>query len=228
MLQIDKPMTADQEFESQRESMVQEQIARRGIRDTRLLEAMRTIPRHRFLPEGKRRWAYSDGAQRIGLGQTISQPYIVALMTDALKLKGDENILEVGTGSGYQAAVLSKLALEIHSIERHPKLAEDAGDILDELGFNNVHIHVGDGTLGLPEHAPYQGIMVTAAAPRVPKPLLSQLDEGGRLVLPVGHRYTQVLQVWQRQGTKYNHETITAVAFVPLIGTEGWDEKNWN
>jgi protein-L-isoaspartate(D-aspartate) O-methyltransferase len=221
-------MTEDQEFDTQREYMVREQIARRGIRDPRLLEVMRTVPRHRFLPEAQRRWAYSDGAQRIGLGQTISQPYIVALMTEALKLQGDEIVLEVGTGSGYQAAILGNLAAEVHTIERHTKLTEDARQILDELGLTNVHIHVGDGTLGLPSHAPYQGIMVTAAAPRVPQSLLQQLDDGARLVLPVGQRYTQSLQVWQRQGPKYTHETITAVAFVPLIGTEGWDEENWN
>jgi protein-L-isoaspartate(D-aspartate) O-methyltransferase len=220
-------MKEDQDFVRQRENMVREQIARRGIRDDRLLEAMRTIPRHRFLPEGQHRWAYADGAQRIGLGQTISQPYIVALMTDALKLKGNEQVLEVGTGSGYQAAILSKLAVEVHTIERHPKLAEDAQKILADLGITNVHVHTGDGTLGLPEHAPYQGIMVTAAAPNVPQSLLKQLDEDARLVLPVGERYTQILQVWQRKGTRYTHNTITAVAFVPLIGKDGWDEKRW-
>jgi len=221
-------MWEDLDFETQRENMVREQIARRGIRDPKLLEAMRTVPRHCFLPEGQRRWAYLDGAQRIGLGQTISQPYIVALMTDALKLGGDEKVLEVGTGSGYQAAILSNLAMEVHTIERHPKLAEDAQLILEGLGITNVRVHVGDGTVGLPEHAPYQGIIVTAAAPHVPPSLLQQLDEGARLVLPVGERFTQVLQVWQRKGDKYTHDTITAVAFVPLIGKEGWDEKKWN
>jgi protein-L-isoaspartate(D-aspartate) O-methyltransferase len=220
-------MKEEQGFEIQRESMVREQIARRGIRDKRLLEAMRTVPRHRFLPEGQRRWAYADGAQRIGLGQTISQPYIVALMTDVLKLMGDERVLEVGTGSGYQAAILSLLAAEVHTIERHPKLAEDARRVLDELGINNVHVHIGDGTLGLHEYTPYQGIMVTAAAPNVPQSLLQQLDDGARLVLPVGERFSQVLQVWQRKGDKYTHNTITAVAFVPLIGKEGWNENRW-
>ncbi len=214
-------------YKAQRESMVRDQIARRGIRDKRLLEAMRSVPRHQFLPEEQRHWAYADGAQRIRLGQTISQPYIVALMTDALKLKGDENVLEVGTGSGYQAAILSKLVAEVHTIERHSQLAEDAKQILDELGITNVHVHVGDGTLGLPEYSPYQGIMVTAAAPNVPQSLLNQLDEGARLVLPVGERYTQILQVWQRKGARFSHDTITAVAFVPLIGKEGWDERKW-
>jgi protein-L-isoaspartate(D-aspartate) O-methyltransferase len=221
-------MKASSDFDRQRENMVQEQIARRGIRDLRLLEAMRAVPRHLFIPEGQQYWAYSDGAQRIGMGQTISQPYIVALMTEALHLQGDEKVLEIGTGSGYQAAILSHLSTEVHTIERHMELADQARLILDTQELSNVQIHVGDGSLGLPEYAPYQGILVTAAAPEVPKTLLQQLDDGARLVLPVGKKYTQVLQVWQRQGAKFKHETITAVAFVPLIGEEGWDEKKWD
>lgn len=221
-------MKASSDFDRQREYMVQEQIARRGIRDLRLLDAMRMVPRHLFVPEGQQHWAYADGAQRIGMGQTISQPYIVALMTDALHLQGDEKVLEIGTGSGYQAAVLSHLAAEVHTIERHAELAEEARLALDAQGVSNVQVHVGDGTLGLPDYEPYQGILVTAAAPDVPKTLLSQLDDGARLVLPVGKKYTQVLQVWQRKGAKFKHETITSVAFVPLIGEEGWDEKKWD
>jgi protein-L-isoaspartate(D-aspartate) O-methyltransferase len=216
------------DFEVLRENMVKEQIIRRGIREPRLLDAMRKIPRHLFIGEHGQPWAYSDGAQRIGMGQTISQPYIVALMTDSLKLKGDEKILEVGTGSGYQAAILGYLANEVYTIERYPELAETADKILQSIGANNIYVHVGDGSLGLPEFAPYQGIMVTAAAPDVPKPLLQQLDDGGRLVLPVGKRYSQVLQVWKRKGSRFSHETTTAVAFVPLIGAEGWDENNWD
>jgi len=215
-------------FEKQRTKMVEQQIARRGISDPRLLDAMRTVPRHLFVPPEIRNWAYADGAQRIGKGQTISQPYIVALMTEILRLKGDEVVLEVGTGSGYQAAILSLLAKEVHSIERHPELAEEARTLLSSLGYTNVHVHSGDGTLGYPEEAPYQGILVTAAAPEVPKPLLNQLDEGGCLVIPVGKKYTQVLQTWQRKGRTFDHETITAVAFVPLIGDEGWDEEGWD
>lgn len=215
------------DFEAQREKMVQDQIARRGIQDQRVLDALRAIPRHEFLPLEQRNWAYSDGAQRIGMGQTISQPFIVALMTEALQLKGDEKVLEIGTGSGYQAAVLGYLAKEVHTIERLPTLAAQAKQILAEQGLTNIQVHIGDGSLGLPEHVPYQGIMVTAAAPSVPQSLLQQLDEGGRLVLPVGQRFTQILQIWQRCGAKFTHDTITAVAFVPLIGDEGWDEESW-
>lgn len=221
-------MKASSNFEKQRETMVREQIARRGIRERRVLEAMQTVPRHLFLPENQQHWAYADGAQQIGKGQTISQPYIVALMTEALELKGSEVVLEVGTGSGYQAAILSLLAAKVHTIERHPELAEKARLLLESLGYTNIHIYSGDGSLGLPEHAPYQGILVTAAAPDVPQSLLQQLDDGGRLVLPVGRKYTQVLQVWYREGARFHHETITAVAFVPLIGEEGWDEENWD
>jgi protein-L-isoaspartate(D-aspartate) O-methyltransferase len=221
-------VTENHEFDAQRQSMVREQIARRGIHDERVLQAMRTVPRHLFVPDDQRQWAYSDGALRIDMGQTISQPYIVALMTELLQLQWKEKVLEVGTGSGYQAAVLSHLAAEVHTIERHPSLVESARLILDELGISNVNIHSGDGTLGLPEFAPFRGIMVTAAAPKVPQPLLDQLDDGGRLVLPVGSRYSQVLEVWRRKGSKYTHETTTAVAFVPLVGEEGWNEAQWN
>jgi len=218
-------MTTPEEFDGQREYMVQEQIAKRGVHDPRVLQAMRAVPRHHFIPEDQRPWSYSDGALCIGLGQTISQPYIVALMSAALKLKGDEKVLEVGTGSGYQAAILGHLAAEVHTIERHAPLAAEAQKILQAHGLPNVHVHTGDGTLGLPVHAPFQGIMVTAAAPKVPQPLLDQLADGGRLVLPVGRKYSQVLEVWQRVGPKFDKKTITAVAFVPLIGAEGWDEK---
>jgi protein-L-isoaspartate(D-aspartate) O-methyltransferase len=162
------------------------------------------------------------------MGQTISQPYIVALMTDALKLRGVEKVLEIGTGSGYQAAILGHLAEEVHTIERHEPLAMNAQLILEEQGLVNVHIHIGDGSIGLPDFAPFQAIMVTAAAPKVPPSLLDQLDDQARLVLPVGSKYSQILEVWQRQGSQFVHETITAVAFVPLMGEEGWDEEKWD
>ncbi|MBU1660334.1 MAG: protein-L-isoaspartate(D-aspartate) O-methyltransferase [Chloroflexi bacterium] len=218
-------MNNTKHYSAQRESMVTDQIAWRGIRTPGVLDAMRTVPRHLFVPADQRAYAYSDGALRIDHGQTISQPYIVALMTDLLELRGGEKVLEVGTGSGYQAAVLSRLAAEVYTIERHAPLAEKAAQILKELHYDNIHIHTGDGSVGLPEYAPYQAIMVTAAAPKVPQPLLDQLDEGGRLVLPVGSRYSQILEYWQRHGEQFKQKTITAVAFVPLLGEKGWEEK---
>lgn len=217
---------ADQ-YADERERMVSNQIARRGIRDKRLLEAMRTIPRHLFTTQEHRNLAYTDGPLPIGHGQTISQPYIVALMTELLYLRGDELVLEVGTGSGYQAAILAHLARTVHTIERHVELAEHARSILQGLGYENVHVHTGDGSQGLPEYAPYQGIMVTAGAPRVPKPLMDQLDEGGRLVLPIGTLGGQMLERWTRHGDEYESESIAPVAFVPLRGEHGWEKDYW-
>lgn len=216
----------DEQYREERLAMVQEQIERRGIHAPRVLDAMRTIPRHLFVPEEQQHWAHSDGALRIDHGQTISQPYIVALMTDLLKLEGDEKVMEVGTGSGYQAAVLAHISAEVHTIERHSELSKGASHIIQSLEISNINFHIGDGTLGVPDQAPFQGIMVTAAAPKVPQPLLDQLDDGGRLVLPVGRRYSQVLEVWQRRGKKFKKETITAVAFVPLIGKDGWPDDS--
>ncbi len=217
-------MNQEKTYREERQKMVREQIEQRGITDPDLLQAMGEIPRHLFMPEKNRRWAYSDGAMRIDKGQTISQPYIVALMTNLLKLQGDEVVLEVGTGSGYQAAILAKLAREVHTIERHPELSAQAQATIEGLEIDNIHFHLGDGTLGLPEYAPFDAIIVTAAAPSVPQNLLDQLVDGGRLVLPVGKRYSQVLQVWERHGGEFDHETVTAVAFVPLLGEEGWSE----
>lgn len=204
--------------------MVRDQIERRGITDARLLEALRTVPRHVFVPAAQQDWAYSDGALRIEAGQTISQPYIVALMTEALALQGHEHVLEVGTGSGYQAAVLAQLCAQVYSIERHAALSAAAGANFTALGIENIHLHVGDGTLGLPEFAPFDAIMVTAAAPEVPHALLDQLVDGGHMVIPVGSRHQQVLELWQRQGNKRKSHRISAVAFVPLIGEQGWGE----
>jgi protein-L-isoaspartate(D-aspartate) O-methyltransferase len=202
--------------------MVERQIARRGITSPRILEAFSEVPRHMFIPTSQHLFAYEDGPLPIGKGQTISQPYIVAYMTKHLKLEGEERVLEIGTGSGYQAAILGKLAAEVYSIERHASLAETAAQLLKELGFENIWVHVGDGTQGLPEFAPYDAIMVTAAAPDVPAPLLDQLAEGGRLIMPVGGRIGQVLHLYQRQGKEFKQKVLAPVAFVPLIGDHGW------
>jgi protein-L-isoaspartate(D-aspartate) O-methyltransferase len=211
-------------FATDRNQMVDVQIAARGVSSARVLDAMRFVPRHKFVQPEHRYLAYSDGPLPIGSGQTISQPYIVALMSELLDLKGGEKVLEVGTGSGYQAAVLAFLAREIHSIERHKWLAQRAEGILDELGLENVSVHVGDGSLGLPKEAPFDAIIVTAAAPSVPQPLLEQLGEGGRLVVPVGSRGGQFLEVWRQENGEQLVESLIPVAFVPLIGEQGWKE----
>jgi len=220
-------MEAAVEYESQRLSMVAEQIARRGVNDRGVLEAMRQVPRHCFVPPEYQDIAYSDGPLPIGEGQTISQPYIVALMTEQLHLRGGETVLDIGTGSGYQAAILARLARQVHTIERYPLLAERARAALAAVGIHNVQVHVGDGSGGLPEFAPYQGIVLAAAAPRVPQPLLEQLSEGGRLVLPVGGWAGQTLETWQRCGEVYDCEQVLPVAFVPLRGEYGWKGHEW-
>jgi protein-L-isoaspartate(D-aspartate) O-methyltransferase len=204
--------------------MVESQLARRGIRDKRVLDAMRQVPRHLFIPEDMRGLAYCDGPLPIGHGQTISQPYIVALMTELLELTGQERVLEIGTGSGYQAAILSHLVHQVYSIERHAVLAQQAEKVLAQLGYDNVVVRVGDGTLGWPEHSPYEAIIVTAAAPDVPQPLIDQLADGGRLVAPVGSRWSQALVKMKRQGDLLVKEHLTAVAFVPLVGKHSWRE----
>jgi protein-L-isoaspartate(D-aspartate) O-methyltransferase len=214
-------------YSNLRNSMVDEQIIARGIQDERLLDALRSVPRHLFLPQEYSHVAYTDGPLPIGHSQTISQPYIVALMTELLELEGHENVLEVGTGSGYQAALLAFLAQQVHTIERHEALAEKAEGVLRRLGITNVAVHVGDGSLGLPKYAPFQAIMITAAAPRVPQPLFDQLSDGGKLVLPEGAAGGQMLDRWRRKGDDYKREHITPVAFVPLRGQYGWKENNW-
>ena len=217
-------MTSPSSYTSDRLRMVRDQIIPRGVRDPRVLEAMRQVPRHCFVPPEYETMAYSDGPLPIGQGQTISQPYIVALMSEMLALEGDETVLEIGTGSGYQAAVLAQLAHTVHTIERHAALAEKAEQVLQDLGVRNVAVHLGDGTLGLPRYAPYQAIMVTAASPAVPSPLLEQLADGGRLVIPVGGHGSQVLECWRRQGAAFDHEQVLPVAFVPLRGVHGWKD----
>ncbi len=210
------------DFQIARKRMVERQIARRGITSPRILEAFLETPRHLFIPENQRLFAYEDCPLPIGKGQTISQPYIVAYMTKHLNLGGEERVLEIGTGSGYQAAILGKLAAEVHTIERHPLLVERATKLLAELGFENVQVHLGDGTNGLLDFAPYDAIIVTAAAPDVPIPLLDQLADGGRLIMPVGGRSGQVLHLYQRRGEKIIRDNLTPVVFVPLIGDHGW------
>lgn len=217
----------DGEYQIDWQRMVEDHLRRRDIRDPRVLEAMSTVPRHCFVPEEHRHLAYVDGPLPIGCGQTISQPYIVALMTQMLALKGSENVLEVGTGSGYQAAILGRLARQVYTIERHASLARQAESTLHSLGYQNVHVVVGDGSEGLPEKAPFQAIIVTAAAPKVPQALLDQLDQGGRLVIPVGGPSYQFLERWHRQGDQFVSEELTPVAFVPLRGKWGWKDEGW-
>ncbi len=220
-------MEDDPEFVELRNRMVTEQIISRGIQDERVLDALRRVPRHWFVPPEYANIAYSDSPLPIGHGQTISQPYIVALMTELLELRGDENVLEIGTGSGYQAALLACLARQVHTIERHPELAEKADEVLLRLGMTNALVHVGDGSLGLPKYAPFHAIMITAAAPRVPQPLFDQMAEGGRLVLPEGGAGGQMLDRWRKLANEYKQEHIAPVAFVPLRGQHGWKENNW-
>ena len=215
-------------LESLRFEMVENQIARRGLRSPRLIEAFRKVPRHSFVPLEYQKNAYDDGPLPIGLGQTISQPYIVALMTNLLQLEGNETVLEIGTGSGYQAAILGELARTVHSIERSLTLADCASQLLAELGYTNISCHCSDGSLGWSAAAPYQGILVTAAAPTPPQPLLDQLADEGKLVIPVGNHFGQELQLWQRHGSRFEPETIIPVTFVPLRGIYGWTDEDWN
>lgn len=215
------------DYSALQEQMVREQIERRGLKDPRLLEAFRRVPRHQFVPPAVRRDAYRDGPLPIGGGQTISQPYIVALMTSLLHLDGSQRVLEIGTGSGYQAAILGLLAGSVHTVEFLPELAERAEALLRDLGYTNIFVHTGDGSLGWPDAAPYDAILVTAAAPRVSDALLAQLAVDGQLVLPVGGREGQELQVWTRTRDGMQMETNVPVAFVPLRGREGWPETDW-
>ncbi|PYM29519.1 MAG: protein-L-isoaspartate O-methyltransferase [Candidatus Rokuibacteriota bacterium] len=203
--------------------MVDEQLKRRGITDARVLDAMRRIPRHRFVEEGLAHNAYEDHPLPIGEGQTISQPYIVALMTSLLGLTGQEKVLEVGTGSGYQTAVLGALARRVCSIERLPRLAERARATLEALGVANVWIRVGNGALGWPDEAPFDRILVAAGGPSVPPPLVEQLVEGGRLVLPVGSAEDQVLTVVERAGGETRTRQCGECKFVKLVGKYAWE-----
>ena len=209
-------------FAQARAHMVEEQLRARGIRDQRLLDAMGKVAREEFIASEDFRDAYGDHPLPIGAGQTVSQPYIVAAMVEALEVKPTDRVLEVGTGTGYQAAILAELASQVWTIERHEVLANKAREILDRLGYANAHVVQGDGSLGLPEHAPFDKILVAAAAPRIPESLLAQLANGGRLVVPVGSRFEQQVNVIRKEGGEITVTTHDLCRFVPLVGAEGW------
>ena len=209
----------------QRMRMVDEQIVNRGVRDPNVIAALRAVPRHLFMPTNMREQAYSDAALGIGHGQTISQPYMVALMTTLLNLSVRSRVLEVGTGSGYQTAVLAELAGTVYSIERLPELSAQAGEVLAGLGYHNVELAIGDGSLGLPGQAPFDAIVVTAAAPQAPPALLEQLADKGRLVVPIGPtKDTQTLTLLVRDGLTWTRQAQIPCRFVPLIGEQGFAE----
>lgn len=204
-----------------RKRMVDEQLIPRGIKDFRLLNAFSKVERHKFIPEEIRTSAYADFPVPIGEGQTISQPYIVALMTECLNLTGAEKVLEIGTGSGYQAAILAELAKEVYTIERFVSLAKNAEKTLKELGYQNIKIQVDDGTLGWKEFAPFDRIIITAATPRIPLPLTEQLKEEGKLILPLGESFSQVLTVVEKKKGKLESIQVCGCVFVPLVGKYG-------
>jgi protein-L-isoaspartate(D-aspartate) O-methyltransferase len=212
------------EFALMRERMVTEQLAGRDIHDVRVLTVMGSVLRHCFIPPDDLAFAYADGPLPIGYGQTISQPYIVALMTELLAPQPTDRVLEVGGGCGYQAAVLGELAKEVHTMEFIPELARQAEKTLAELGYTQIHVHTGDGSLGWPDATPYNRILVAAAAPQVPKALLDQLAEDGQLVIPVGSRSVQHLEVWKRTGEEFSGRLSVEVCFVPLRGQFGWKD----
>jgi protein-L-isoaspartate(D-aspartate) O-methyltransferase len=211
-------------YEKERKRMVDEQIVGRGVRDGHVLTVMRKIPRHEFLPEAIRGMAYTDNALPLGEGQTMSQPYMVALMTELLSLKGSERVLEIGTGSGYQAAVLAELCEKVYTVERIKSLADKARATLDRLGYKRVAIKIYDGTYGWKEMAPFDAIVVTAGSPDVPAPLVEQLKVGGRMVIPVGERYGQELIVVDKTAEGVATTRSIPCVFVPLIGNHGWKE----
>jgi protein-L-isoaspartate(D-aspartate) O-methyltransferase len=210
------------DYEGRRERMVRTQLEARGIRNPRVLRAFRNVPRHRFVSEGFLEQAHDDAPLPIGHGQTISQPYTVARMTELLNPGPDEEVLEIGTGSGYQAAILAELAKKIYSIERIPELVDRSRKLLEELGYENVEVRLEDGTLGWKDKGPFDSIMVTAAASDVPEPLLEQLADMGRLVIPVGGQYTQTMMRIVRQGDRFKRESHGAFRFVELVGRYGW------
>jgi protein-L-isoaspartate(D-aspartate) O-methyltransferase len=212
----------EEQYAKLREGMVKHQIEARGVRDSRVLEAMRRVPRHLFTPESFRHRAYDDSPLPIGEGQTISQPYMVAWMSELLEIEPEDRVLEIGTGSGYQAAILCELAGEVFTIEKQANLAVAAERRLRELGYHNMVVRTGDGTMGWPEESPFDGIVVTAGSPSVPQPLLEQLAEGGRLVIPIGPSGMQMLTLIRRTGDDYISNEEGSCVFVPLVGKFGW------
>ena len=218
-------MDRERRFQEERSRMVQMQLLPRGIIDESVLLAMEKVPRHRFVPAGLAESAYEDRPLPIGEGQTISQPYIVALMTQSLELKGDESVLEIGSGSGYQAAVLAELVRQVYTIERIEELCNRSSEILKTLGYVNVNLKAGDGSEGWPEFAPYDGIMVTAGSPEIPEVLTEQIKEGGRLVIPVGGYYSQELAVVHKIHGNLERKNVCGCVFVPLIGKYGWEKE---
>ncbi len=218
------PPGAPEEFTRDRQQMVQRQIAARGVRDSQILEAMKNVPRHLFVPSEYRHMAYKDQPLPIGDGQTISQPYIVAYMTEALELGPNDRVLEIGTGCGSQTAILAELSYKVYTVERIRSLMVRARKILADLEYNNILFKAFDGTLGWKEYAPFDAIMVTAGAPKLPRPLFEQLTDHGRMVIPVGNRFSQeLISVTKRKGT-YAQNSLGGCRFVNLIGIHGWNE----
>jgi protein-L-isoaspartate(D-aspartate) O-methyltransferase len=217
-------VNAESDSSERRLAMVQRQIAHRGVRDPLVLAALGAVPREEFLPADLREFAYDDTPLPIDQGQTISQPYIVALMTEALRLRGGERVLEVGTGSGYAAAVLARIAADVYTIERYGQLAKRAAEVLAARGYRNVHVLHADGTLGWPEYAPFDAIVVAAGGPEVPESLKTQLRIGGRLVIPVGRdrQLQELLRITRTTNERYRTEELADVRFVPLVGEAGW------
>jgi len=213
------------DYKKLREEMVKRQLIPRGINDRRVLDAFLRVEREKFVPSSLREDAYKDFPLSIGEGQTISQPYMAALMTQCLNLRGQEKILEIGTGSGYQTAILALLGWQVYSVERIPSLAEKAKKLLKKMGYDNVKIFVGNGTVGLEQYAPYDRILVTAGAKDIPPPLIQQLAEEGIMVIPVGNAYSQELMVVKKKDGKISSKGVERCVFVPLIGQYGWEEK---
>lgn len=218
--------TADDPYQKKRYQMVKNQIERRGIRDELVLKAVQNVPRHLFVPNGIKDQAYIDSPLPIGEGQTISQPYIVAFMTEALKLNGEEKVLEIGTGSGYQAAVLAEIAKKVYTIEIVPTLARQAENLLKKLGYKNVYLKIGDGYNGWSEHAPYDAIIVTAAPGHIPQPLIDQLKKGGRMIIPVGDFYQELIVITKQSDGTIKKESVLPVRFVPMTGEAQEKKEN--